>query len=145
MVHAEEVKTLLGGSRILGRRPVHEFGYIELIREGLPFASLSGAAKALGRSEEQVLTALGIPKRTAARRKAMKERLSPTESERVLRLSRAIVAATDVLGDRENAARWLTGTNIALGGVTPLSLLDTDVGLEQVLTILGRIEHGIFS
>jgi putative toxin-antitoxin system antitoxin component (TIGR02293 family) len=145
MVHANEITSLLGGTRVLGRRPANDFAYIEMIREGLPFASVTASGKALGLSEEQVLTAIGIPKRTAARRKATKGRLTATESERILRLTRAIVAATESLGDRDNAARWLTGPVLALGGVTPLSLLDTDVGLEQVLTILGRIEYGIFS
>ena len=145
MVHAEEIASLLGGPRVLGRRPGNDFSYIEMIREGLPFASVTAAAKALDMSEEQVLTALRIPKRTAARRKAAAGRLTPAESERVLRLTRAIAAATETLGSRENAARWLTGSVAALGGVAPLSLLDTDVGLDQVLTILGRIEFGVYS
>ena len=145
MIHAEEITALLGGPRVLGRRPGNDFGYIEMIRRGLPFASVTAAAKALGLSEEQALTALGIPKRTAARRKASKGRLNATESERVLRLSRAIAAASESLGAADKAARWLQKPVRALGGVTPLSLLDTDVGLEQVLTILGRIEYGVYS
>jgi putative toxin-antitoxin system antitoxin component (TIGR02293 family) len=145
MLYAEDITSLLGGYRVLGRRLNSDTSCVEAIREGLPFVSVSSAAEALGLSEEQVLTALRIPKRTAARRKAGNGRLSPTESERVLRLSRAIARATDVLGDRENAASWLLGINRALGGVTPLSLLDTDVGLQQVLDILGRIEYGVYS
>lgn len=145
MVHAEEVKTLLGGSRVLGRQPVNEFSYIKMIRDGLPFRSLTPAAKALGLSEEHVLVALGVPKRTAARRKGNRERLSAAESERLLRLTRAITAATETLGAAHKAAHWLQSPVRALGGETPLSLLDTDIGLEQVLTILGRIDHGIFS
>jgi len=105
MIHAEEITALLGGPRVLGRRPGNDFGYIEMIRRGLPFASVTAAAKALGLSEEQALTALGIPKRTAARRKASKGRLNATESERVLRLSRAIAAASESLGAADKAAR----------------------------------------
>jgi putative toxin-antitoxin system antitoxin component (TIGR02293 family) len=144
MLHAEDVTSLLGGYRVLGRRLNSDMSCVELIREGLPFASVSAAAEALGLSEEQVLTALRIPKRTAARRKAANGRLSASESERVMRLGRAIAAATDVLGDRANAASWLQGDNRALGG-PPLSLLDTDVGLQQVLDVLGRIEYGVYS
>jgi hypothetical protein len=33
----------------------------------------------------------------------------------------------------------------ALSGATPLSLLDTDIGAENVLDTLGRIEHGVFA
>lgn len=39
---------------------------------------------------------------------------------------------------------WLKSPNAALGGATPLSLLDTDIGTESVMDTLGRIEHGVF-
>jgi putative toxin-antitoxin system antitoxin component (TIGR02293 family) len=145
MTYGKEISSLLGGSHVLGSRVNGGFDFVAAIRKGLPFRSVTITAKVLDLSEEQLLTALGIPKRTAARRKASGGRLPATESERIVRLARVIANASDVLGDRENAARWLTGPVTALGGVTPLSLLDTDVGLDQVLTVLGRIEHGIFS
>jgi putative toxin-antitoxin system antitoxin component (TIGR02293 family) len=145
MLHAEDVTSLLGGYRTLGRRLTSEMSCVELIREGLPFASVTAAARALDLSEEQVLAALRIPKRTVARRKAANARLSAMESERVLRLGRAIAAATDVLGTRDKAASWLQGPNLALGGVAPMSMLDTDVGLQQVLDVLTRIEYGVYS
>ena len=33
----------------------------------------------------------------------------------------------------------------ALGGVTPRSLLDTEIGADSVLDTLVRIEHGVFA
>jgi putative toxin-antitoxin system antitoxin component (TIGR02293 family) len=145
MLYAKEITSLLGGYKVLGRRLDSEMSCVELIREGLPFASVSGAAKALGVSDEQVLAALRMPKRTVERRKAANGRFTAIESERVLRLSRAIATAMDVLGTREHAASWLQGTNLALGYVTPISLLDTDIGFQQVLHVLGRIEYGVYS
>jgi putative toxin-antitoxin system antitoxin component (TIGR02293 family) len=50
-----------------------------------------------------------------------------------------------VLGSTDKAARWLHTENRALGGQTPLALLDTDLGTRQVEEVLGRIEHGVFS
>ena len=145
MVHAKEINSVLGGQRVIGKRPSTDFDYVELIRQGLPYASLSAAAKALELTEEQVLASLQIPKRTAARRKSSDERLKPTESERLVRLARAVAAAVDVLGNREKTISWLQRPNRALGGVTPLSMLDTDIGLQEVLNVLGRISHGVFS
>lgn len=145
MVHASEVSSLLGGFRVIGSKPTSEFDYVELIREGLPFESLAAAAKALDLSEDQVLAALRIPKRTAARRKAANERLRATESERLLRLARAMATATDVLGDRKEAAGWLQRPHPVLGDASPISLLDTDIGLQKVLDILSRIEYGVYS
>jgi len=45
----------------------------------------------------------------------------------------------------KGALNWLQSPNAALGGVTPLSLLDTDIGADGVLDTLGRIEHGVFA
>lgn len=50
-----------------------------------------------------------------------------------------------VLGDRDAALRWLRTRNHALGGESPLELLDTGSGSRQVQELLGRIEHGVFS
>lgn len=46
-----------------------------------------------------------------------------------------------VFEDTDSALSWLQNTNASLGGVTPLSLLDTDIGADSVLDTLGRIEH----
>lgn len=49
----------------------------------------------------------------------------------------------DVLGP--NAKHWLDATNMALGNITPRSLLGTLEGIKQVDDVLFRIEHGVFS
>ena len=45
--------------------------------------------------------------------------------------------------DAEAAKAWLQREIRSLGGVTPLSLLDTDPGVDMVMDTLGRIEQGI--
>jgi putative toxin-antitoxin system antitoxin component (TIGR02293 family) len=47
------------------------------------------------------------------------------------------------LEDEASAKAWLMQENRSLGGEAPLALLDTQVGYELVLDILGRIEYGI--
>jgi putative toxin-antitoxin system antitoxin component (TIGR02293 family) len=79
-----------------------------------------------------------------ARRKD-KRTLNPVESDRLYRLARVALMAIEVLGSHEKAKQWLERPNRALGGETPLSLLDTDIGARQVEAVLGRIEHGVFS
>jgi len=52
--------------------------------------------------------------------------------------------ATDVLGDRDKALRWM-GTPIrGLGFATPISLLGTSEGLQSVEDILTQMEHGVW-
>lgn len=79
-----------------------------------------------------------------ARRKEQ-PRLTLVESNRLYRLARMKSRATQVLGSAEKAEQWLARPNPALGGETPVSLLDTDINARQVERVLGRIEHGVFS
>ena len=62
----------------------------------------------------------------------------PEESDRLFRLGRIATLAEDVLGSRDKAAAWLHADNRALGGATPLSELDTDLGAEEVESVLLR-------
>jgi putative toxin-antitoxin system antitoxin component (TIGR02293 family) len=70
---------------------------------------------------------------------------SAVDSDQPLRLARILAQTVDVLGSKEKASGWLQAPNQALGGQTPLSLLGTDPGAQQVEEVLGRIEHGVFS
>jgi putative toxin-antitoxin system antitoxin component (TIGR02293 family) len=60
-------------------------------------------------------------------------------------VGRTAAHAEKVFGERAKASRWLHKPNRALGGVSPLSLLDTDLGTREVEQILGRIEYGVYS
>jgi putative toxin-antitoxin system antitoxin component (TIGR02293 family) len=51
--------------------------------------------------------------------------------------------AAEVIGDRSDAMRWLGTPVRALNYATPISLLHESKGREAVLSILGRLEHGI--
>lgn len=45
--------------------------------------------------------------------------------------------------DGQAAARWLTQPVLALGHMIPLALAGSEEGQRQVLTLIGRLEHGI--
>lgn len=52
--------------------------------------------------------------------------------------------ATEVFGSADKAIRWLQSPVRALGGKTPLSLLDTEEGIVRVKDVLGQVEHGVW-
>jgi len=136
---ADVVRTL-GGPRVVPARTAEELR--DLVRAGLPYASLSAVAAGLSLDGADVVSILRIPARTLARRKR-ERRLSPDESDRLVRLGRIAALADDVLGGREKANRWLHAGNRALGGAPPLSQLDTDLGAERVEEVLLRLAHGV--
>jgi putative toxin-antitoxin system antitoxin component (TIGR02293 family) len=133
----------LGGQEVGGRPVRSPEDLNEWIRRGLPFDSLGKVMERFELNRDEVSSALDLPPRTLARRK-QERRLSPNESDRLFRLVRIATQAAEVLGE-EKGKRWLHTANRALGGVTPLELLDTDLGARQVEEVLGRIEHGVYS
>ncbi len=138
------VETLLGGRGVLRAKPHSTLDWIEVIRNGIPAAAIESLLKVMQVSQSELARALGIPERTLARRKR-EGVLNSEESAKLLRLARVVGRANEVFEDTEAALHWLKSPNSALSGATPLSLLDTDIGAENVLDTLGRIEHGVFA
>jgi putative toxin-antitoxin system antitoxin component (TIGR02293 family) len=113
------------------------------VQQGLPPAALDQMIKRHLLSLEE-MTHLVISQRTLARRRKEKH-LSPEESDRLARLARIMAHAEEVFGDKEKAHTWLRRPNRAMEGRLPLDLLETETGGRIVETILGRIQHGIYS
>lgn len=134
---------LLGGKGVLPDLPRILIDWIPLLRQGLPSASVDALTQHARISQTQLAQALAIPERTLARRKR-EGVLSPEESAKLLRFARVVERAAIVFEGTETALNWLKTDNAALGGATPISLLDTDIGADSVLDTLGRIEHGVF-
>lgn len=134
---------LLGGAKILGRISEAE-SLRAAVRSGLPYTSLEALTKNLGLEPSAVGAVVGIAERTLARRK-QERRLSPIESDRLYRLAYVTHVASAVLGGVEQARRWLGRPNRALGGVVPITLLDTDIGCRQVEEALVRLNYGLYS
>jgi putative toxin-antitoxin system antitoxin component (TIGR02293 family) len=116
---------------------------INQLKEGFPADSLDRLRQQLNISDITLSKIVQIPKRTLDRRR-MTGRLKPDESERVLRLAQVYDMAVEVFGGQKKAESWLKKPARGLGGKIPLEYADTNLGAQEVITLLGRIEHGIF-
>ena len=141
---APSAATLLGGTSVLPVLPRGAMDWIPLVRQGLPLASVDALVRLTRITQTELAHALAIPERTLARRKR-EGVLSAEESAKFVRFARVVERAETVFEDTDSALSWLQSPNASLGGVTPLSLLDTDIGADSVLDTLGRIEHGVFA
>lgn len=135
---------LLGGEGVLRTMPRVVMDWIPLVRKGLPSASVEALVRITRITQSELAYALAIPERTLARRKR-EGVLSPEESAKFVRFARVVERSESVFEDTDSALNWLQSANASLGGVTPLSLLDTDIGADSVRDTLGRIEHGVFA
>lgn len=144
---APELKAVieeLGGKQTLGRSLTSEHDMREAIRKGFPPAVVEELMRASGLTLKELAAALDLSPRSLQRRRRS-GRLARYESDRLYRLARIIALANEFIGDHEKAMRWLKRPNRALGGITPVDALDTELGARQVENILGRIAYGAIS
>lgn len=144
MLNTDRIVETLGGAQTL-KRPVGSWKDLhQLILAGLPVSACTHLLTAFSLTAQEAADVFRIPKRTLARR-IKTRRLRPDESDRIFRFARVATHTRLVLGSEEKARQWLHRPNRALGNVPPLTLLATDAGIEQVESVLGRLEHGVYS
>ena len=131
----------LGGEPVLGRSLRTETDLQAAIREGFPQTVVEKVMHAAGLTLKELATSLDLSPRSLQRRRR-EGRLARYESDRLYRLARIVALAKHYLGDDETATRWLRRPNRALGGCTPLQLIDTELGARAVENVLGRIAYG---
>jgi putative toxin-antitoxin system antitoxin component (TIGR02293 family) len=122
----------------------HPHELIRRIQKGLPFSDLKVLQDSIDMPFEQLAAKLAISRSTLQRRKTA-GRLSPDESDKVMRLSRLLEHATNVFGDIERARAWLKFPQRGLGGAIPLDYAETEVGAREVDDLLGRIEYSVYT
>ncbi len=144
MLAPEKIVDTMGGTQKLKRTVGSWDGLHQLILGGLPFSTYTHLLTAFKLTASEAAAIFQIPARTLARRRETR-RLRPDESDRVFRFARIAARAHDVLGSEEKAGLWLHRPNRALGKRSPITLLGTDAGIEQIEMVLGRLEHGVYS
>ena len=129
----------------LGIRTNDPLKLIRKLQSGLPFRAYQQFLDKSGLESEAVVRVVGIAERTLARRKEQ-GRLSQSESERLLRLAIVYESAFELFeGDAAATRKWLETPQKALGGVSPLTLAESELGAREVEDLIGRLEHGVFS
>lgn len=140
----EYLVDILGGTRAAAGRGPSPRDMRDRIKGGLSYHSFDTVRERLQLSLPEAASVLNMTLRTLARRR-IEKKLAADESDRLYRLTRVATHAVSVLGTEEKAAAWLRRANRALGGESPLQVLDTDIGTRQVEDVLGRLEHGLIS
>jgi len=125
-------------------RAKHPTDLIRQIQKGLRFTELKTLQRSLDMPFEQLAAKLSISRSTLQRRKHA-GRLSPDESDKVIRYSRLLHQAADFFGDIEKARAWLKHPQYGLGGAVPLDYASTETGAREVENLLGRMKYGVYS
>ncbi len=132
----------LGGAAILGGEIRSETDLIERVEAGLPSVAVARLIE-LGDLSDAEMSQI-IPRRTLSHLKKS-SRLSPEQSDRIVRAAGVLALAHETFGGREKGNAWMRDPNRALAGKTPLSLLRTGSGAQLVEQVLTRIAYGVYS
>lgn len=133
----------LGGLSGVGRPLRNQADLQAAIRDGFPVAAMDGFLRESGITFGELAAILDTSARTLQRLRAkQKGRLAMAQSDRLYRLARIVAFAKESIGDRANANQWMRRPNTALGGSTPLALIETEPGARAVENVLGRIAYG---
>ena len=86
----------------------------------------------------------GISRSTVARKLRIEAPLSISQGARVYGVVQALDAALSLnKNDTAKALSWLNRPAWGLGGVAPATLLNTPMGVQAVVNLVGRIQHGV--
>src|SRR5216110_3574282 len=140
----QSVKTTTVEKNAVGGKSMHPTELIQRIQKGLRFSELKTLQDTLDLPFEKLAAKLSISRSTLQRRKAA-GRLSPDESDKVMRFSRLLEHATKVFGHIDKARAWLKHPQYGLGGAVPLDYAETEIGAREVDNLLGRIDYGVYS
>jgi putative toxin-antitoxin system antitoxin component (TIGR02293 family) len=115
---------------------------IEALGEGFPVKALPYFKRAARLSDSEFARLLGMGGRTFTRLKSARTgRLSAEMSDRLYAVASIYALSEEVFGARDTAVSWLEEPQFALQGRRPRELLATEVGRQQVRSLLLRIEH----
>jgi putative toxin-antitoxin system antitoxin component (TIGR02293 family) len=144
MVSVAEALSVLGQAAPHGQEEAERTSR-DLVRRGMPANVLNRLAEAFQTSVGEVQRIVGLSAATATRRRAGKVPLRQEASDRAFRMANVFALAAAVFEEKQRARDWFKTPNRALHGERPLDLLDTEVGTQQVVRILNRIEFGTYS
>src|SRR5262249_144361 len=138
------MKTATLDKHAVSGKSTHPTELIQKIQKGLLFSERKILQAPLDLPFEKLAAKLCISRSTLQRRKAA-GRLSPDESDKVVRFSRLLRQATTVFGDAERARAWLKHPQVGLGGAGPPDHTSTGESGREGQNLVGRSEEEVLT
>jgi putative toxin-antitoxin system antitoxin component (TIGR02293 family) len=134
----QSIKELLGGPKVIGKTK----DLSKLAEEGLPKQALLFFMEKVNLDERRLYSYLDVTKRTLENYKP-KQRLRLYISDRLIHLAELYAKGKEIFQSFQHFNEWLNRPSIDLNSQKPIDLIQTRKGVDDILHVLGRIEHGI--
>ncbi len=135
-----QITELLGGKKVLGKPK----DLSDLAEAGLPKQALIFFMQTSNLDEGKLFSYLDVTKRTLANYKP-KEKLRLYISDRLIHLAELYAKGKELFNSLESFNEWLNRPSIDFIGEKPINLVQTRRGIDEILRVLGRIEHGVLA
>ena len=116
---------------------------IAAIRAGVSKNDLMWLKENVELDYDELTDLLAVSRATLINKKG-NQKFNQTISERILLLKDLVYYGLTIFGDTLTLREWLKTPSEALGNVTPLSIMDTLSGIEEIKKELGRIDYGVY-
>jgi putative toxin-antitoxin system antitoxin component (TIGR02293 family) len=142
-----QIRELLGGRPISGIGTIDALSIHQALTEGLSSDALVQITEHTQLlSEDDVLEAVGVSRRTLQRRKGESgQPLSSHQSGRTWKFAEILARATELFGDQREAEKWLSSPATALDQKRPLDMLQSPIGIKLLEDLLTRMDYGVYT
>lgn len=127
--------------------PIYQWSSFEkigVIKEGISKEELENFKNAAELDYDTLSRLLNVARATLLNKKG-NAKFDATTSEKIFHLADIYSYGYGVFESRAGFNRWMKSENRALGGASPLSMLDTMYGIQEIKNLIGRIEYGVYS
>ncbi|ERH66869.1 MULTISPECIES: type II RES/Xre toxin-antitoxin system antitoxin [Pantoea] len=116
----------------------------KLITDGMDVGIVERAATILKATPIDIAQMVSIDRNTYRRREKSGSQLSVEQGARIYQVFEVLDAVIQLFaGDPEVAMHWMYQPALALDNAQPINMLSTPAGCDAVLTLIGRLEHGV--
>jgi putative toxin-antitoxin system antitoxin component (TIGR02293 family) len=116
---------------------------IGIVKNGISKKQLEAIKSETNLNYGTLSNLLSISRTTLINKKG-DDKFDPSTSERIMRLAEILCYGREVFECRDIFNIWIRIPSSGLGGKSPLELLDTLYGIDEVKKELGRIEYGVY-
>jgi putative toxin-antitoxin system antitoxin component (TIGR02293 family) len=116
---------------------------IKVIRGGVSKKQLTDIKTEIELDYDQLSEVLSTSRATLINKKKT-QKFDQQVSERIVMLTDVLGYGREIFGDNDNFNEWLKTPSESLGNVTPLSMMDTLYGIDEVKKEIGRIAYGVY-
>ncbi len=120
------------------------FEKIGMIRKGISKKDLENLKEKAGLDYNQLSKVLSVARATLINKKG-DDKFDVGISEKIVGVADIYSFGYEVFEDESRFNDWIFRSNKALGGLSPYDLLDNQYGRDEVKSLIGRIDYGVYS